>query len=997
MKDDIAKLRSEVATLKRLFLSKVDTLENKLNALEKENALRKELEGEPEFTIDDDWESQVQAATTVVNKPESPQQQQNSQSNKAVFTASEPRVAAQEEDAPSSKTQGHPQRSRQLQKKPSSIRLVILWFINLVMEQWQLGTIVERGIDTYRDYQRQGKAPLFLLTASGIVILLIGLGFLLQFTFNQFTPLMKVGSGYLLAFVVLTTGLYLRRSNEQWGSFSSAIIGLGLLIGYLTSYFIGPYFGLVSSGVAFIIFSAFTLLGYLLCHFFEARVLAHLSLIGGIFLPWIAGAPQALSLTFTAYLFVLNVASLIIARRQHLRSLTYLTIVLTSASLEYQLVTSAANHIGFVALLHGFFFLYAGFIYSSVKRQLSAKVLTLFSTNLLFYAFVSWQWFDSFAGHSPSNIYFMMTGIASILAIATLLKKRTFEFTLSVLHAGVFCAFGAIAWLGVSGAGIIWAIEAVMLFALGLVFHQKVLRAEAYVVLIVSILINLWAIVEWFAATSSSHSYFALIYLFTLGLSAQCIISFPALLKKPWPESESLAVYIMREWVSFWLTASVIAICYLYLPIAFMISPLAPMFLLIWRHGKHQLPITQIIAVLSLIFSYVLILQNIIDLGSFHFSDWPLITKLSAAAAFACLFLLPKYYETRLPQGNLLSFMGVLKLVFWLLLPIVYLPSALRRVPDWFPLVCWFSVSLSSVIYWRVKQTIVGIELIALTWIATIATLIGWLVQQSNEGFNTAQVALLFAIIYFGIILYWRKSYKNTGRTRAKVLPLFDWQASGSYYFAPLAIALTLFWLSDNVATALLAALALHLSVVIFWPLLKAMRYRKIKHLAHHLRLGWVLVATLLLFSQFQHSSINLSLALFAVILLGLVLHGNRHYQNLITKLGKSNDITYWSYQATLIVTYSFALEYVTGSYFGPALSVALILHSIALFFLAQKPQYNSFDKLALGIFGVSLLKIFLHDMSDFSLIEKVISFIVIGILLLIAAFQYQRLKTKNA
>ncbi|PWK54334.1 DUF2339 domain-containing protein [Pleionea mediterranea] len=991
MKDDIAKLRSEVATLRRLFLSKVDIVESKLNALEEE------LGGEPELTIDDDRESQVQATPEVAKNPVLSEHQQNIQSNKAVFTVSEPRVAAQEPDSPASKTRQQAQRPQQQQQKPSSISLLFFWFVNLVMEQWRLGAIVERGLDTYRDYQRQGKAPLFLLTASGIVILLIGLGFLLQFTFDQFTPLMKVGSGYLLTAAVFATGLYLRRSNEQWGSFSSAIIGLSLLIGYLTSYFIGPYFGLVSSGAAFFIFSAITLLGYLLCHFFEARILAYLSLIGGVFLPWIAGAPQALSLTFTAYLFVLNVASLLIAKRHDLRSLTYLTIVLTSASIEYQLVTSAANHWGFVALLHGFFFLYAGFIYSSVKHQLTGKVLTLFSTNLLFYTFVSWQWFDSFTQQSPNNIYFLMAGVASLVALITLLKRRSFEFTLSVMHAGVFCAFAAVAWLGVSGAGIIWAIEAVLLFALGLVFRQKMLRTEAYLVLIISILINLWAIIEWFAATSSASSYFALIYLFALGLSAQCIISFPGLIKKPWPQGESLAVYLLREWVSFWLAASVIAICYLYFPIAFMVSPLIPMFLLIWRHGKYQLPFSQAVAVLAFFFSAGLILQDIIELGSFHFSDWPLVIKLSAAAAFGCLFLLPKYYEKRLPQGNLLGFMGVLKLIFWLLLPIIYLPSALRRVPDWFPLICWFSVSFSSVIYWRVKQTILGIEMIALTWVAIIATLIGWLVQQSNDAFNAAQIALFFALTYFGVILYWRKSYQRTGRTRIQVTPLFNWQASGSYYFASLAVALTTYWLSKNVAIMLLTAFALHLSVVVYWPALKAMRYQRIKHLAHHLRLGWMLVLTLLLFSQVRNSIFDLSLALLSVILLGLVLHGKRHYQKLITQLGKTNKITYWSYQLTLILAYSFVLEYVTGNYFGPALSVALILHSIALFFLAQKPLFHSFEKLALGMFGLSLLKIFLHDMSDFSLIEKVISFIVIGILLLIAAFQYQRLKSKDA
>jgi hypothetical protein len=68
---------------------------------------------------------------------------------------------------------------------------------------------------------------------------------------------------------------------------TAPLVGLGLILNYLSAYFIGPYFQLVSNGVCFILLLVITLTGFALLIKLASKVISLLVLMGGSAVPLI--------------------------------------------------------------------------------------------------------------------------------------------------------------------------------------------------------------------------------------------------------------------------------------------------------------------------------------------------------------------------------------------------------------------------------------------------------------------------------------------------------------------------------------------------------------------------------------------------------------------------------------------------------------------------------------------------------------------------------------
>ena len=79
----------------------------------------------------------------------------------------------------------------------------------------------------------------------------------------------------------------------------------------------------------------------------------------------------------------------------------------------------------------------------------------------------------------------------------------------------------------------------------------------------------------------------------------------------------------------------------------------------------------------------------------------------------------------------------------------------------------------------------------------------------------------------------------------------------------------------------------------------------------------------------------------------------------------------------------------------GPYYSIALVLHAVLLLFRALKKQIKLFNQGAIILFLIALLKVVVNDIRDFETSEKIVVFILIGVLLLGASFLYVKLKDR--
>ena len=74
-------------------------------------------------------------------------------------------------------------------------------------------------------------------------------------------------------------------------------------------------------------------------------------------------------------------------------------------------------------------------------------------------------------------------------------------------------------------------------------------------------------------------------------------------------------------------------------------------------------------------------------------------------------------------------------------------------------------------------------------------------------------------------------------------------------------------------------------------------------------------------------------------------------------------------------------------------LTIVWAIFSFVIMWLGMKYKYKTLRIISLSIFTLALLKLFLLDISNISEGGKIAAFIMLGILLLIISFMYQRLK----
>lgn len=86
-------------------------------------------------------------------------------------------------------------------------------------------------------------------------------------------------------------------------------------------------------------------------------------------------------------------------------------------------------------------------------------------------------------------------------------------------------------------------------------------------------------------------------------------------------------------------------------------------------------------------------------------------------------------------------------------------------------------------------------------------------------------------------------------------------------------------------------------------------------------------------------------------------------------------------------------IEVFTSQYLKAGLTIVWALFSFVLMWLGMKHKYKALRIISLSIFSGALLKLFLFDIRNISAGGKIAAFIMLGVLLLIISFMYQRLK----
>jgi len=85
--------------------------------------------------------------------------------------------------------------------------------------------------------------------------------------------------------------------------------------------------------------------------------------------------------------------------------------------------------------------------------------------------------------------------------------------------------------------------------------------------------------------------------------------------------------------------------------------------------------------------------------------------------------------------------------------------------------------------------------------------------------------------------------------------------------------------------------------------------------------------------------------------------------------------------------------QYWENLYYKAGLSILWGLCSFAMMWLGMKHSFKVLRIISLTLFTITLVKLFLYDIQNIPPGGKIAAFILLGVLLLIISFMYQRLK----
>lgn len=859
----------------------------------------------------------------------------------------------------------------------------------------------------YTHYQQRGLAAVFLMTIAGIITLTLGFTYLLQYSLTHWlSDIGKVSFAFLAANTLLALGVFIYKRRAQMQDFASGLIGLGLIINYISAYFAGPYFLLIPDWLSLLLLLLITVVGFFLSFKFETKVVAVLSLVGGSLAP-IMLFNINLSHNLLIYLpYLLLIGSFSVGQSQLLRwpVLTEITAFLHIACVELFIVSQAIYFenislmmvlsllsINIMFYLYGFSGLYWLKNWRNSQLKLNTRLLIL-PISLFAFTLLSMVQLSDYAG------YIFLFNALLLFIIYRLLISEPGIKVLALFLAASFAGFAALQLLHQQILGVVLFVEGLALFYLGSKAAYRSIRYEAYVLIGVGLWAHFFVILDMISLSPralSDLNNFGLILLY-LCLSAATLYAFNYMLNAFIVSSkhmrlEARILTFFRECLSInyiciiLYLAAIINIDY-----TFNIIPLISL-LLLYLAKRHHLKLSGVLAWIGLIPLIGLITLGVLDVGNARFSMQPLYAQLARIELFVSLIGYYYWYKHFHRESKALKFARFFQIISFFILPLLFLPKVIREYPEFISLAMWLSVLISLPLAYISRHRLLFLEVKLITVMAIVVTAFGCLMEMWQ-----AILALGLAAIFLAYIQYMYQTLSKIQRLSCRFLWLIS-----PYYFALVTVV---------VVHSLMSSIGLpHWGIVmgaIVIYVTQLLRLHPVPYVLHKSYRSCLLILILpictsliLHFDSGLNLSINSLLFMFThlVILACLwrLFSENGCFIRLLAKTFSRCHIQ-WCWQVLLSICYLLWCYQFDTVIAAPLSSILLVIHGSSLMFVSLKVGQAKTIRLAGMFFALACCKVLLVDMANFLIIQKVIAFMVIGGILLTVSYFYQKIKNQQ-
>ena len=937
MNEEVKMLRSELALLKLQFSERVDSVENRLNIL----LTQEQTTTEYEYTDT----NPVEELDTFVQQKNTDEGLLSTTNN---ITVNQYQASEKEWVAPKP-------------AKPSFIAMFIQTILSSLFDWLSPVTKI------YESYKERGMLGIFILTMVGIGLTLAGFGYLMQLLIDE----LGAGSKSLLmcfaAILVIGLGIVLKK-RTHFGEFATAIVALGILLSYSTVYFSGSVYGLIPNALMLVLYLAIALICHAMALWLETKVVAALGIIGIATMPIFSNAIGSEPFYYLLSLAFVVCSSLILAYRHVGQWLAHLCLAFTLVSLEWIVgVENIQLSVWIVNLFYLLFFTYVAITLLKNKLPTSQTLVFLAaiagSTALIFF-----QAADIFS--STISVSFAFNTLVAITMSVLFYKvKRELAHFFILLSAfwGVLTIMSAVSdsyW------GIAWAVEGILLIAIGRKYKISSPIKQGQILTAIALLYSWSALAIYFPlpALKSVDGWMLSIAIVAVIAIWQRLINTSEIFDKVTINSVKPLLQFLEV---FWLSILVIVSAHIWLGNWTGAGVILIQLALLFR-AKHCKQVSiEVFAAMLITVPLFYAHQGVLMVDSYRFTMLPLFAKLAIASAFLQLWLWSAFYRKYQPNSDIKKIAESLRIFFYLLIPVCWVGSVIRRFDESSLILLWLSPLLALLIARKIKHQMLFNETKILTGLSSVffAIAIGQLT------FINSIIALIgFSSFYVICYLFNRKD------------------TSSIYQFICSWGALSLGFAIPNIAYFQMNSLFYGVIIAsLYW----AMAFN-LTNVSAHLKRNETFIITvnlvLVIGAWFLVSS-NAFYAIVPLIFLATALYKKEHkfkYSSLGLALKLNADLFLHAIAAISYVTLFASLAtYRLDLLISPALAV----HGALILFL--KDRRLTTVKYSFGLISLGILKLAMIDAANALLWQKVILFMGVGVFILLASFWYQKLVSR--
>ncbi len=666
--------------------------------------------------------------------------------------------------------------------------------------------------ELYAHYREQDKLPAFFMTIGGIVALLFGFGYLMQFIADDYFEVFKIAGSATFSIGITILGTYLQQKQKKYHDLGSALQGLGVSINYLIIYFLSysTVFSFISNNpiITTSLIICNTILAFFLALRFETKVVLVVSLFGGAFAPFYLNS-NIISVFYFAYLLLLCFMTVLIALQIKWKTAGTLAFLASTIVLEVVILTPSLRQFlpigSLTIILMAFAYLFFFFAlydrnpsFPSLKNLFTFKIKETLQANDIFglagnAALLVTNLFNIYDGsqglqHNLGYIY-LLNAIIFLALFFLLRTKLTPKMqVLFMVIVGSFAGFAVPQLFNQNISGLFWSLEGLALIFCGFTFGLVDVRKEGYFVLflgLAKIVFSFPDILTNWQLVLFTDGYINLIY------GGVVLILTLILLNKYKNEIsiyEKQLAYFSLETLSFWALAVIWIPLTFYFPIwSYNFMLLGVYIWIAWAY-RNRLAVSEWLGLSMLGFLVMAYFISYQQVGDFSLRFQSLSAKIAAVELFLSLWFLQFFYEKVLPlipqivkvdgiQGQNIDtenyftentnsviskgFTKILREAFYLYLPILILPGTFRFNPEYVPLALFGSVLIAFIVAEITKRKTVKVELHILLFFATLQ-----LFQNPTNLNITISAIILGLCTLFGILIYTKGYLKDEKQTR---------------------------------------------------------------------------------------------------------------------------------------------------------------------------------------------------------------------------------------